>query len=161
MILNLVLVPIALVAADPTANSESAKVQPQYERWERRLRDKIAKLHQFPRGAGKDSFGDVVISFAVGPDGRPADARIRQSSRNPLFDKAALHTVRLLGPIGRVPTQAVRDRRVLLKLSYGEAPTAAAERQLAHTLEAERQANSRRNLEIVTMTADRTGTASR
>jgi len=145
-----VLIPIALAVAGPSGSGASDTLQ-QFERWERRLRAKVAKLDILPSTVEKGSTGDVVISFSIGPNGRPNDAVIQQSSGNPLFDRLARRTVRLLGPIGPVPSMAGKDHRVVLKLSYGEAATWVADSEITRALEAERQAYSRRNLAIVTM----------
>lgn len=142
----MVLLSIALAAAEPSA----ADTEWLYDRWERRLRNKVAELHRLPGGADKSELGDVVISFSIGKDGRPTESVIRKSSGNRDYDKAARRVVRLLGPIGPVPSTSSQDRRVQLKLSYGIAPTVAVDRQLASALDMERQAASQRNLAIVT-----------
>lgn len=141
------LLSLALAAVQPSA----ADVERDYERWERCLRAKVSALHDFPAGADKHEISEVVVSFSIGKDGRPTDAVVRKSSGNPTYDRAARHVVRRLGRIGPIPAMTGQDRRVLLKLSYGFAPTATADRQLAGALDAERQFHSRRNLEMVTM----------
>ncbi len=161
MALNLVLLPLALVAAGPSATGAATDVQRQYERWERRLGARVTELHVVPAAAKMDPACDVIISFAIDHSQRPTDVAIRKSSCQPFHDRAALRLVRSLGRVGRVPSLTGEDHRVLLKLTYGQAPTAAADRELSNELEAERQASSRRNLEIVMMAADRLATASR
>lgn len=153
----MVLLPLVIAAAAPSA----AGTEQLYERWERRLRTRISELHTFPGGASKKELGDVVISFSIGKDGRPANAVIQKSSGNPTYDKAARRVVRLLGPIGPVPSVTGRDHRVQLKLSYGEALTAAADRQLTELLDIERQTFSQRNLAIVTKAVGQTKAAGR
>jgi TonB family protein len=135
------------------ADAGTGDVRLQYERWERRLRDKIAERHIFPGGADRNAVGDVVIRFAIGPDGRPVDPVIQQSSGNPVFDRAAQRVVRLLGPVGPVPSLAGTDHGVAVKLSYGKPASQGAERRLAHALEAERKSYDRRNLQLVTSPA--------
>lgn len=152
---------VFLSIAFAAAASSSGYIEQQYGRWERRLRTKVAELHIFPGGASKNELGDVVVSFAIGKDGRPTDAVIQKSSGNPIYDKAARRVVRLLGPIGPVPSMTGESHRVQIKLSYGYAPTPAADRQLSSALDAERQAHSQRNREIVTMASGQTKTASR
>lgn len=142
------------------AQSSVTDVERNYERWERSLRARVAELHALPGGADKNEVGDVAVSFSIGKDGRPTNPVIQKSSGNPTYDKAARRVVRLLGPIGAVPSMGGQEHRVQLKLSYGIAPTPAADRQLENELDAERRAYSRRNLEIVT-TAAETMTASR
>ncbi len=153
----MLLLSIALAAAEPSA----ADAERLYERWERRLRSRVSELHRFPGGADENELGDVVISFSIGKDGRPTDALIQQSSGNTTYDKAARRVVRLLGPIGPVPSVTGQDHRVKLKLSYGEASTATADRQLADALDIERQSYSQRNLAIVTTAAGLTKSAGR
>lgn len=153
----MVLLPLVIAAAAPSA----AGTEQLFERWERRLRTRISELHTFPGGASKKELGDVVISFSIGKDGRPANAVIQKSSGNPTYDKAARRVVRLLGPIGPVPSVTGRDHRVQLKLSYGEALTAAADRQLTELLDIERQTLSQRNLAIVTKAVGQTKAAGR
>jgi len=149
MALNLALLSFALAVADPSVIHAAADVQQQFERWERRLRARIIELHVVPAAAKIDPPCDVVISFAIGRNRRPADAAIRNSSCKPFYDRAALRVVSQLGRVGRVPSMIGKDHRVLLKLSYGQAPTAVADRGLVEGLAAERQLHSRRNLEIV------------
>jgi hypothetical protein len=154
MVLSLILLPVALTVADPSVGRAPNDVQQQYERWERRLRARIAELHVVPVSAKQDRACDVVVSFAVGRDERPSDAAIRTSSCAPFYDRAAYRLVHSLGRVGRVPSMSGNGHRVMLKLSYGSAPSAAADRSLTDALEAERQSRSRRNVEIVTMAAN-------
>ncbi len=153
MAFNLALLPLAFAVADLSAIPAAADVPQQYERWERRLRGRITDLQVVPGSAKLDPACDVVVSFAIGRNGRSAGAAIRNSSCKPFHDRAALRVVRELGRVGRVPSISGKDHRVVVKLSYGNAPTAAADRSLADALEAERLAYARRNLEIVSLAA--------
>jgi TonB family protein len=115
--LSLPILILAIGAAPATATVPDHGAQ--LQRWERRLRRRVAELHVFPGGADKDWAGEVAVRFSIGADGRPENAVIQRSSGNPVFDRAARRLVRLLGPIGRVPSTDGRDRTVLLGLSYG------------------------------------------
>lgn len=142
------------------AGSTSESVGAQYERWELRLRSRIAELHVVPEYAAKDAACDVSVSFAVGTDGRPTAPAIRETACPSYYDRAALRLVRHLGRIGAVPSADGNEHAVVLKLSYGVAPTAAADRQLTDSLEEERRHYASRNLRIVT-TSLRTASAGR
>ena len=133
-----------------SAGSTQEPLIAQFERWERRLRARIAELHVVPEYAAKDSPCDVSVKFAVGQDGRPADPAIRETSCQSYYDRAALRLVRQLGQIGAVPSVDGSEHSVVLNLSYGVAPTAASDRQLNDSLEKERSHYADRNLTIVT-----------
>jgi TonB family protein len=143
--MSLALLTLGLISAQPPA-----LVAERYVRWERRLRTRVAELHHFPGGAEQGSVGDVVVAFAIRPDGRPTHPVIRKSSGNPVLDRAARRVVRLLGPIGPVPSATAAKYDVVIKLSYGQAATPAADRDWDVALASERQAHSMRNLETVT-----------
>lgn len=151
------LLSLALVAAQPSA----ADVERNYERWERRLRSKVAELHILPAGGDTAELGDVVVSFSIDRDGRPTDARVQSSSGNTAYDNAARRLVRQLGRIGPAPSMGDQSHRVVLKLSYGFARNADLDRQLASALDTERHAYSRRNVQIVTTATVQTKSASR
>ena len=121
----------------------------QFDRWERRLRARVAELNVVPAFAANDPACDVSIGFEIGIDGRPKNAIIRESSCTQYYERAAYRLVRQLGKIGAVPTATHRDHSVVLKLSYGVAPTVDADRELTQSLVAERQAFAARNLRIV------------
>ena len=131
------------------AADRGGEVREQFKRWEQRLRHRIAERHIYPGGADRNAVGDVVIRFSIGPDGRPVDPVIQKSSGNAIFDRAAQRVVRLLGPIGPVPSMAGTDHGVVVKLSYGQPASQGAERRLANALEAERKSYDRRNLQLV------------
>lgn len=132
-----------------SAHPSTGDVQEQYLRWERRLRAKVSELHLIPASAAGIPACDVTIGFAISADGRPADPTIRQSSCKAYYDRAALRLVKQLGRIGRVPSIAGNSHAVSLKLSYGVAPTAAADRQLSDALAAERLEHEGRNRKMV------------
>ena len=132
------------------ASALPADVGPQFERWERRLRSKVAELNVVPAFAANDPACDVTIAFTIGPDGRPAYPAIRDSSCAPYYDRAARRLVRQLGRIGAVPTATGANHPVVLKLSYGVAPTFEADRQLTNSLDADRMAYAKRNMRVVT-----------
>ena len=132
------------------SGSLPADVGTQFDRWERRLRSKVAARNLVPAFAANDPACHVMIGFTIGSDGRPADATIRESSCASYYDRAAHRLVRQLGRIGAVPTATGSDHPVVLKLSYGVAPTEDADRQLTKSLDADRQAYADRNMRIVT-----------
>lgn len=137
---------LSLVNANPAAHDAGS----QFNRWERRLRARIAEFNVVPADTGNDPACDLTIGFVIGADGRPQDATIRQSSCKPYYERAAYRLVRQLGRIGAVPSATGANYPVTLKLSYGVAPTVAADRLLSETLEAEREATADRNMRIVT-----------
>lgn len=136
----------SLVNASPLPEA----IGPQFDRWERRLRARIAELNVVPAFTANDPACDVTIGFTIGADGRPVNATIRESSCKPYYERAARRLVRQLGQVGAVPSADGGDHPVALKLSYGVAPTVAADRQLTQSLEAERQTYADRNMRIVT-----------
>lgn len=142
-----------------SAHPATTDVQRQFDRWERRLRARVAELHVVPVDAARDPACDVTIGFAIGADGRPTNATIRKSTCKAFYERATRRLVRQLGTIGRIPSVNGTDHFVELRLSYGVAPTAEADRQLSESLEAERRAYASRNLRIVT-TLLRTASAS-
>lgn len=125
-------------------------VQQQYERWERRLREKVVALHEVPFSAANSPSCDVTISFEIGANGRPERPTIRNSTCAPFFEKASRRLVARLGTVGPVPSMT-GNHPIVLKLSYGSGTTAEAEASISSALEAERRANDRRNLSIVSM----------
>lgn len=137
---------LSLVNASPLPENVGA----QFDRWERRLRAKVAELNVIPAFAANDPACDVTIGFSIGSDGRPANATIRESSCSPYYERTARRLVRQLGQVGPVPSATGSEHPVVLKLSYGEAPTAEADRKLTEALDAERQAYASRNLRVVT-----------
>ena len=142
------------------AGSAPEPVAIQFDRWETRLRARIAELHVVPDFAAKDAACDVTVGFAIGANGRPVNPTIRETTCPSYYDRAALRLVRLLGRIGAVPSADGYEHSVVLKLSYGVAPTLAADRQLTDSLEEERRHHASRNLRIVT-TPLRTASAGR
>ena len=143
---QLAMLSLSLVNANPLAQ----EIAPQFNRWERRLRAKIAVLNVVPADSANDPACDVTIGFEIGADGRPKNATIRNSSCKPYYERAAYRLVRQLGRIGAVPSAVGARHPVTLRLSYGAAPTATADRQLTESLEAERKAYAERNMRIVT-----------
>ena len=154
--LQVAIMAMSLANAGPTPESVGAR----FESWEQRIRSRIAELHVVPEYAAKDDACDVSISFAIGKDGRPTAPTIRETSCPSYYDRAALRLVRHLGRVGAVPSADGNDHAVVLKLSYGVPPTAAADRQLNESLEKERSHYADRNLRIVT-TPLRTASAGR
>lgn len=130
-------------------------VAEQFERWERRLRARVERLHVVPADAETISPCDVVVSFGIGDGGSPQDAVVRESSCSRYYERRALSLVRGLNRIGAVPSNAGKEHRVLLKLTYGEQADGAADRRLSDALEAERRARVPRNLAIVAGASDR------
>jgi TonB family protein len=120
-----------------------------YDRWERQLRTRVNALHVYPEGAAKGAMGDVLVSFRIGDDGKPADIVIRQTSGQAIFDNAAVRLVAGLGKLGPVPASRGAIDRVTLKLSYGEPATLAEAKRMAKATAEERVANERRNRLIV------------
>ena len=132
-----------------SSHPASENVQLAFDRWEQRLRSKVAELHEVPASAARDAACDVMISFSIDRDGRPANAGIKESNCKRFYERSSLRLVRNLGGIGPVPSANDTDHKVLLKLSYGVADTAEADRRLSEQLEAERQASAGRNLRII------------
>lgn len=131
------------------ANHAPADVAEQFDRWERRLRARVERLHIVPAEAQNISPCDVVVRFAVAADGSPARAQVQESSCGRYYQRKALALVRGLGRIGPVPSGGGKDHRVTLKLSYGAEPDRSADRRLTDSLAAERRAYARRNLTVV------------
>ena len=130
----------ALAGADPSSR---------YDRWEQQLRNRVTALHTYPLGAEKGAMGDVLVSFRIGNDGKPADIVIRQTSGQAIFDNAAIRLVAGLGKLGPVPASRDSIDRVTLKLSYGEPATLAEAKRMVKATAEERIANERRNRLIV------------
>lgn len=143
---HLAMLSASLVNASPLPED----IGSQFDRWERRLRAKVAELNVVPAFTATDPACDVTIGFMIDANGRPTNATIRESSCQPYYDRAARRLVRQLGRVGPVPSVAGSNHPVVLKLSYGVAPTVAADRMLTQSLEAERQAYAERNMRIVT-----------
>ena len=144
---------ILIALAGP--NESATNVGQQFERWERRLRTRVADLHVVPADTQEIPACEVVLRFAIGEDGRPSDVVIRESSCGAFQDRTALGLVRNLGRIGPVPAMTGKDHRVVLKLTYGKEPGVLSDRRLNAALAAEREAHSRRNIEVVTRFAGR------
>ena len=152
---------VAIVAMSlVNAGAAPEPVATQFDRWETRLRARIAELHVVPDYAARDAACDVSVGFAIGTNGRPTNLTIRETTCQYDYDRAALRLVRQLGRIGAVPSADGNEHSVVLKLSYGVAPTLAADRQLTDYLEVERRHYASRNLRIVT-TPLRTANAGR
>ena len=92
-----------------------------YAQWERRLRSRVEALHTVPAEAAQVPPCDVIVAFRVGASGTPRDVGIHQSSCRRYYERQALAVAHGLGRIGTVPANTPKDRRILLKLSYGEA----------------------------------------
>ena len=144
----------SLLLAVAAANHAPADVAEQFDRWERRLRARVERLHMVPAEAQKISPCDVVVRFAVAGDGSPVGARVQQSSCGRFYERKALALVRNLGRIGPVPSGAGQDHRVTLKLSYGTERDRSADRRLTDALAAERRAYASRNLATVSAAAN-------
>jgi hypothetical protein len=123
----------------------------QFERWERRLRARVEKLHTMPADARDVPPCDVLVRFAVSQRGSPHQPEIRKSTCGRHYERKALALVRGLGRVGAVPSGAAKDHGVLLKLSYGTAPERSADQRLSAALNAERAMHARRNLAIVAL----------
>ena len=158
MILSLALLPTFLASANLPAVEAPTGVQQQYQRWEQRLRDRIAERNLLSATALKNPACKVVVGFTVGPDQRPDDIEVVKSTCDSFYDRKAQRLVRQLGRVGRVPSASGENYRVMLNLTYGEALDPAADRRLTAALESERRFHSRRNLDVVT-TANRLGAA--
>jgi TonB family protein len=126
-----------------------------YDRWEQQLRNRVNALHTYPLGAAKGAMGDVLVSFRIGGDGKPADITIRQSSGEAIFDNAAIRLVARLGKLGPVPASRVRVDRVTIKLSYGEPAALAEAKRMAKATADERVANERRNRRMVSQAQEK------
>ena len=123
-----------------------------YAQWEQKLRNRVNDELTYPLGVGAAS-GDVLVGFRIGPDGKPADISVRQSSGNAIFDTAALRVVSRLGRLGPVPTAAGQVGDIVLKLSYGDgAVTAAQSMQVARADRQEQRDNETRDLRLVSKT---------
>lgn len=120
-----------------------------YDRWEQQLRNRVTALHTYPLGAEKGAMGDVLVSFRIGSDGKPADIAIRRSSGAAIFDNAAVRLVAGLGKLGPVPANRGAVDRVTLKLSYGEPASLSEAKRIAQSTADERLANERRNRLVV------------
>lgn len=143
-----------LFIASPVADrpGSNADLQQRYQRWERRLRSRIARHLWLPQEADRYRLADVTVRFSIDPNGRPGNVTVLHSSGLLLYDRAAVEAVRNLGRIGPVPMLAGTNRHVQIKLSYGEKTTAAADRSLTAQLEREGAASHRRTLSIITET---------
>lgn len=140
------LLAVSAMTSPATAGGDSPD---QYDRWERQLRDRVTALHVYPLGADKGAMGDVLVSFRIGGDGKPADIAVRQSSGVAIFDNAAVRLVAGLGKLGSVPASRGGVDRVTLKLSYGDPASLAEAKRIAKVAAGERLANERRNRMIV------------
>lgn len=143
---------LALLIASTAATASFARDggSTAYDRWEQRLRARVAALHSYPMGMDAGAGGDVVVGFRLDRNGRPADISIQQSSGQPIFDRAALRLVHGLGRLGPIPSATGGIDRVAVKLSYGDARNLADGKRLAKADLDERIANERRNRMIVT-----------
>src|SRR5687767_13254749 len=88
------LIALSATSAPALAGGDSPS---RYDRWEQQLRNRVTALHTYPLGAEKGATGDVVVSFRIGSDGKPADIVIRRSSGEAIFDNAAIRLVAGLG----------------------------------------------------------------
>ena len=150
---------ILLTAA--AANPVPADVAQQFERWERRLRSRVERLHVIPAEAQKIAPCNVVVRFAVDGDGRPAGARVQETNCSRYYERRALALVRELGRVGPVPSGTGKDHQVTLKLSYGVERDGSADRRLTDALAAERRTYARRNLTTVAAVASEWQSAQR
>jgi hypothetical protein len=146
MTFQIAVLPLLMIGA----NSETTDVDHQYDRWERQLRARVEALHVVPAWVADGAPCDVTVGFSIDAKGRPAEPTIKQSSCQSFHERASLRLVRNLGGIGKIPSLSGNPQNVLLKLSYGSAPTQAADRQLSASLQSERRRWDERNLRIVT-----------
>lgn len=146
MTIQVAMLPLLIISA----NSGTADVSQQYDRWERRLRARVEALHVVPAWVAGGAPCDVTVGFSIDAKGRPAEATIKQSTCQSFHERASLRLVRNLGGIGTIPSLSGNPQSVLLNLSYGTAPTQAADRQLSASLQSERRHWDERNLRIVT-----------
>ena len=109
---------MALSMAAPA--SADANLLGRYAHWEQKLRDRVNSLLVYPDGMQAGEAGDVFVTFTLGQDGRPQRITIKQSSGEPIFDRAAVQLVSNLGRIGAIPSATRAINQVTLKLSYGE-----------------------------------------
>ena len=154
MIIGLVALPLAIAGANLSADSSALAVERKFERWERRLRTKIAERNIVPAATLDDPTCNVVVGFTVGKNRRPANAEVVKSSCASFYNRHAQRIVRELGRIGQVPSLSARNHRILISLTYGSASEPAADRRLSHAVEAERQSHFQRNIRIVTALPD-------
>jgi TonB family protein len=141
--------PYSMLLTVAVATSAQADVAKRFDRWDRRVRARVERLHVVPAEAQNILPCQVAVRFAVGNDGKPAGAQIRESSCGRYYERKALALVRDLGRIGPVPSGAGQDQRVTLKLSYGAEQDRSADRRLTEALAAERRAYASRNLATV------------
>lgn len=140
---------ILTLAAAASATLPSTILAERFEQWERRLRARVESLHVIQPVQNRIPPCDVIVGLSVGDSGTPRDIEIRKSSCGLYYEKNAIAVARGLGRIGAVPGSSGDRRRVLLKLSYGSHPDAAADRGLSAALDAERADSSRRNLALI------------
>ena len=123
-----------------------------YAHWEQRLRDRVNDLLTYPEGAN-GAAGDVLVSFRIGSDGKPAYIEVARSSGQPMFDRAAVRLVSALGRLGPVPTANPQVGQILLKLSYGDPTSSTAGSMQLHRTDRQEQLSSRqRDIEIISAT---------
>lgn len=139
---------VSLVSGPPLFAQND--VLSRYGHWEKGLRNRVSSLLVYPEGMRPGASGDVLVSFAVGADGKPQQVTIRQSSGEPAFDRAAVRLVSDLGRLGPVPSSNGTVAAVTLKLSYGEPCARVRDCARLERKDAEdRQANDARNRFVV------------
>jgi TonB family protein len=135
-----------------SASAAQSDLVSSYARWEARLRHRVDDLLLYPIAARRGAAGDVLVGFQVNSDGKPADIVIRKASGEPIFDQAAIDLVARLGRIGKVPSADGSVREIILKLSYGDPSTTAAQSmRLAKADRQEQLANERRDRAIISV----------
>lgn len=144
---------LGLVAAisltQGTGAIAQSSVASRYAHWEQRLRERVNDQLSYPQAAN-GAFGDVLVGFRIGPDGKPTNIAVRKSSGYEIFDRAALQLVSQLGHLGPVPSAAGRVGEIVIKLSYGDgASTAAGAIQVAKSDRHEQLANQKRDRALV------------
>ena len=145
---------ILVVAAAMQSSAIGAQTDPvsRFEQWEGHLRDHVNAELTYPIGAAGAS-GDVFVAFRVGPNGKPTDVSVQNSSGLAIFDQAAVYLVSHLGRVGPIPSASGKLDRVILKISYGEGARTMSEAiQVATRDRQEQLVNERRDRALVSST---------
>ncbi|MBV1700841.1 MAG: TonB family protein [Hyphomicrobiales bacterium] len=95
-----------------------AKVQQNIIAYAQAIGARIATMKHYPDGARKHAaHGTAVVSFSVGPSGRPNHIRIARSAGDRALDAEALETVRRAAPFAAPPAGAPNEYSVVLSFS--------------------------------------------
>jgi protein TonB len=101
-------------AAQPRAPAlSSAQQRELLADYQRRVRALIARQKRYPLMARRRQLeGEVLVGFAINPDGSLADSAVVRSSGAPLLDRAALEAVRNAGRFPPPPPFNSDNRRL-------------------------------------------------